>query len=113
MMEIILLVGAKVKFCGMHCIMNRHQYYIENHWDRNRNGIVCSLQLSARQSEKGCIDLAAPPQFPRGMAGIWSPEHLLTAAVSGSFMTAFMAIAETSKLNFKSFDCRATGVLEH
>jgi organic hydroperoxide reductase OsmC/OhrA len=27
-------------------------------------------------------------------------------------MTTFVAIAENSKLNFRSFDCRATGVLE-
>ena len=92
--------------------MDRHHYYIDNHWDSNRNGIVCSPRLSARQSEKGCIEVNSPPQFPRGTPGIWSPEHLLTAAAGGSFMTTFVAIAENSKLNFRSFDCRATGVLE-
>jgi organic hydroperoxide reductase OsmC/OhrA len=46
------------------------------------------------------------------MPGIWSPEHLFTAAVSSCLMTTFLAIAENSKLNFSSFSCQAKGKLE-
>jgi organic hydroperoxide reductase OsmC/OhrA len=92
--------------------MDRHQYYVDIHWDSDRKGIMCSPELNVSQSEKGCIEVATPPQFPKGMPGIWSPEHLFTASVSSCFMTTFLAIAENSKLNFKSFDCKATGILE-
>jgi peroxiredoxin-like protein len=92
--------------------MEHHQYYVNIHWDSDRKGIMCSPELTVSQSEKGCIEVATPPQFPKGMHGIWSPEHLFTAAVSSCFMTTFLAVAENSKLDFKSFDCQATGILE-
>lgn len=59
-----------------------------------------------------CIEVATPPQFPKGIPGIWSPEHLFTAAVSSCFMTTFLSIAENSKLEFKSFLCNSSGKLE-
>ncbi len=92
--------------------MERHQYYVDIHWDSDRKGIMCSPELTVSQAAKGCIEVATPPQFPKGMPGIWSPEHLFTASVSSCFMTTFLAIAENSKLDFKSFDCKATGMLE-
>jgi organic hydroperoxide reductase OsmC/OhrA len=64
-------------------------------------------------SEAGaCIEVATPPEFPKGIPGIWSPEHLFTAAVSSCLMTTFLAIAENSKLEFVSFSCRSRGKLE-
>ena len=91
--------------------MSAHQYNVNIHWDSDRKGIMCSPELAVPQRE-GCIEVATPPQFPKGIPGIWSPEHLFTAAVSSCFMTTFLAIAENSKLNFKSFDCKAIGVLQ-
>jgi organic hydroperoxide reductase OsmC/OhrA len=63
-------------------------------------------------SENGCIEVATPPNFPKGIPGIWSPEHLFTAAVSSCFMTTFLSIAENSRLEFLSFSCRAEGKLD-
>jgi peroxiredoxin-like protein len=91
--------------------MSSHQYNVNIHWDSDRKGIMCSPELAVQQRE-GCIEVATPPQFPKGIPGIWSPEHLFTAAVSSCFMTTFLAIAENSRLNFKSFDCKAIGVLD-
>lgn len=56
--------------------------------------------------------MATPPEFPKGMIGIWSPEHLFTASVGSCFMTTFLAIAENSKLQFLAFECRAIGILD-
>src|SRR5688572_28990919 len=92
--------------------MDRHTYQIEIRWDSERRGIVCSPELTAFQSEKGCIEIATPPEFPKGIPGIWSPEHLFTASVSSCFMTTFLAIAENSALSFSAFACKATGILE-
>ena len=52
------------------------------------------------------------PQFPKGVDGVWSPEHFFTAAVNSCFMTTFLAVAENSKLEFKKFHCSAEGKLE-
>lgn len=57
------------------------------------------------------VEVATPPQFPGGVPGIWSPEHLFVAAVSSCFMTTFTAIAENSKLDFQSLNINADGVL--
>ena len=57
--------------------------------------------------------MATPPEFPKGIEGVWSPEHLLTASVVSCFMTTFLSIAENSKLEFSKFDCEAKGKLEN
>lgn len=52
--------------------------------------------------------MATPPEFPKGIPGYWSPEHLFTAAVSNCFLsTTFLAIAENSKLSFSTFKCES------
>jgi organic hydroperoxide reductase OsmC/OhrA len=61
----------------------------------DRKGKLCSPELSKENGP--CIEVATPPEFPKGMPGIWSPEHLFTAAVSSCLMTTFLAIAENSK----------------
>ena len=90
--------------------METHYYNVEVKWDTGRKGIMCSPELN---KEKGiCIEVATPPEFPKGIPGIWSPEHLLTAAVSSCFMTTFLSVAENSKLLFSSFSCKSKGKLE-
>jgi len=83
-----------------------HDYEISLSWLSERKGIMGSPEL------KSSIEVATPPEFPKGMAGIWSPEHLFVAAVSSCLMTTFLAVAENSKLNFQSFSCNASGKLE-
>lgn len=73
--------------------------------------MMCSPELKTNGSSDSCIEVATPPQFPKGIPGIWSPEHLFTAAVSSCFMTTFLSIAENSKLEFKSFQCNSNGKL--
>lgn len=71
---------------------------------------MCSPELNSPAGS--CIEVATPPEFPKGMPDIWSPEHLFTAAVSSCLMTTFLAIAENSRLAFKSFSCSSKGKLE-
>lgn len=92
--------------------MEPHYYNVNIGWNGERKGLMCSPELKPGTSQNGCIEVATPPQFPKGMAGIWSPEHLFTAAVASCFMTTFLAIAENSKLNFKAFHCESKGKLE-
>lgn len=86
--------------------MEAHYYTVDLNWDSARKGTLSSPDLDE------IIEVATPPQFPKGMEGYWSPEHLLTAAVESCFMTTFLSIAENSKLEFKSFSCHSKGKLE-
>ena len=90
--------------------MDTHYYNVDINWENNRKGILCSPELNKQNGI--CIEVATPPEFAKGMAGIWSPEHLFVAAVSGCLMTTFLGIAEGSKLEFTSFSCKAKGKLE-
>ena len=93
--------------------MEPHIYHVDIAWSQDRKGMMCSPELnSVAQNTGGCIEVATPPQFPKGMPGIWSPEHLFTAAVSSCLMTTFLSIAENSKLDFISFQCSSEGKLE-
>ena len=58
------------------------------------------------------IEVATPPEFPKGMQGIWSPEHLFVAAINSCLMTTFLAIAENSRLVYNNFESKAIGKLE-
>ena len=86
--------------------MNEHLYNVDLKWVSDRNGIISSPELDL------AFNVATPPQFPKGIPGIWSPEHLLTAAVVSCFMTTFLAIAENSKLEYSAFSCTSSGKLE-
>jgi len=92
--------------------MEPHYYNVNISWSKDRKGIMCSPEINTQAGEGGCIEVATPPQFPKGIPGIWSPEHLFTAAVSSCLMTTFLAIAENSKLEFTSFNCISKGKLE-
>lgn len=83
-----------------------HYYDVDVQWKADRKGILSSAVLDT------AIETATPPQFAKGMPGIWSPEHLLVAAVNSCLMTTFLAIAENSKLVFESFESAASGKLE-
>lgn len=92
--------------------MDKHFYTVTIDWTSGRQGVLCSPEVSTSLGDQACLSIATPPQFPQGVAGFWSPEHLFTASVGSCFLTTFLAIAENSKLPFTAFRCRATGLLE-
>jgi len=83
-----------------------HLYEVSVKWNMDRRGTMMSSELDES------LDVATPPQFPKGIERVWSPEHLFTAAVNSCLMTTFLSIAENSKLEFKSFESKAQGKLE-
>lgn len=85
---------------------DRHQYEVNLLWVSERKGTLSSPVLPTE------IEVATPPEFDKGIAGIWSPEHLFVASVSSCLMTTFFAIAENSKLEYLNFDCNATGIID-
>jgi organic hydroperoxide reductase OsmC/OhrA len=90
--------------------MEPHFYNVDVNWNTERKGMMCSPELN--RDAGNCIEVATPPEFPKGMPGIWSPEHLFTAAISSCLMTTFLSIAENSKLSFTNFNCKSKGKLE-
>mgnify|MGYP002786154046 FL=1 len=85
---------------------NIHHYEVNLQWTSDRKGNLSSPVL------EHSLEVATPPEFPKGIPGIWSPEHLLVAAVSSCLMTTFLAIAENFKLSYQSFHSKAVGKLE-
>ena len=83
-----------------------HNYEVNLNWVADRKGTLSSPVLNDK------VDVATPPEFAKGMPGIWSPEHLFVASVSSCLMTTFLAIAEFSKLDYISLEVGATGKLE-
>ena len=83
-----------------------HFYEVSVNWQTDRKGIASSPVLNST------IEVVTPPEFPKGIAGYWSPEHLFVAAVNSCLMTTFLSIAENSKIEFTSFDSKAIGKLE-
>ncbi len=83
-----------------------HHYEVAVQWSADRKGVMSSPVLTEK------IEVATPPEFAKGMANIWSPEHLLVGAVNSCLMTTFLAIAENSKLEFVTFTSNAIGKLE-
>lgn len=93
--------------------METHYYNVDIWWRQDRKGMMCSPEIAQSLSaDNGCIEIATPPEFPKGIAGIWSPEHLFTAAVSSCLMTTFLSIAENTRLQFTEFNCKSKGKLE-
>ncbi len=86
--------------------MEPHEYNVNLNWISERKGELTSPELITS------IEVATPPQFPKGVEGVWSPEHLYTAAVNSCFMTTFLSIADNLKLEFSNFSCNAKGKLE-
>ena len=82
-----------------------HYYTTKVEWKEGRIG-----ELTEPTFPK--ITVATPPEFTGGESGIWSPEHLFVSSASICLMTTFLAIAENSKFNFKSFECEGIGKLE-
>lgn len=83
-----------------------HLYQVKVKWEEGRLGKMTSKVLDSE------LSVATPPEFPKGIEGVWSPEHYFLAAVNGCLMTTFLAVAENSKLNYKFFSCDAVGKLE-
>jgi organic hydroperoxide reductase OsmC/OhrA len=86
-------------------VENIHYYNVSIKWDDGRTGTLSAESLPD-------IKVATPPEFPKGVEGIWSPEHLFVSSAAVCLMTTFLSIAENSSLPFSSFKCKAEGKLE-
>lgn len=83
-----------------------HYYQVKVNFEKQRLGTLSSEVLDQQ------IKIATPPEFPKGIENIWSPEHYFMAAINGCLMTTFLAVAENFKLDFVNFESDSVGKLE-
>jgi len=83
-----------------------HFYEVNIQWQEARIGELSSPVLNKT------IECATPPEFPNGVPGIWSPEHLFVAAINSCYMATFLAIAQNFKVDIEDFSCRTIAKLE-
>jgi len=84
----------------------KHTYETNLQWNYDGTGNLTSPVLN------NAVQVATPPDFPGGIAGIWSPEHLFVAAINACLMTTFLVVAKNSKLDYVSFKSNALGIVD-
>jgi organic hydroperoxide reductase OsmC/OhrA len=63
----------------------------------------------AQSFGKPDLEIATPPEFPGGIAGVWSPEDLLVAATASCFAVTLVAIAERREIPLLDLRVSGTG----
>jgi len=83
-----------------------HYYEVNLLWNSVTLGTLSSPIVEST------IEVATPPEFPKGIKEKWTPEHLFVAAVNSCLMSTFLLVADNSKFEFISFECNAVGKIE-
>ena len=83
-------------------VFKDHRFPVTAHWLGGR------LTLASAQG-KPDLQVATPPEFQGGMAGVWSPEDLLVTSVAACFAVTLAAIAERRQVPLRELDVRGTG----
>ena len=84
---------------------DKHQYFFEVELKRTvgRKGKLTAKDAGA------AIEIATAPVFFFFLPDTWTPEHLFLGALSGGYMTTYLAIAEKRNLPVKEISCNAIG----
>jgi peroxiredoxin-like protein len=84
---------------------DEHSYKVIVEWTGESRGKMSSPGIDEQ------LQIATPPEFPGGVEGVWSPEHLYTASVASCFMTSFTAIARYSNFEFIDLKIDSDGIM--
>jgi len=60
---------------------------------------------------KGDLEVATPPEFKGGIAGVWSPEDLFVGSVAACFAVTLVGVAERRDVPLRALDVSANGVV--
>jgi peroxiredoxin-like protein len=86
-------------------MLKSYSYKAAAHWTNHKRGIVEGEAIPRT------INFAAPPEFG-GEPGLWTPEHLLLAAVATCYVATLRAVAQASKLEFEGVEVPVEGKIE-
>ena len=89
-------------------VFKEMQFPVSVRW---RGGRLASTATTP--SRRGPIEVATPPEFRDGVAGYWSPEDLLVAAVASCFTLTLGAVAERGGAPLLDATVTATGHMSH
>lgn len=81
----------------------RYEYEDTVEWSAGRRGRVGFGGVAP-------LTVGPPPEFD-GEAGMWNPEQLLLASAASCLLTTFVAVARKMRLDFVSYESRATAQL--
>lgn len=81
-----------------------HEYEISISWNDTPNAIIKSDKLPE-------VEVNAPANFG-GPDNVWSPEHLFVSSIASCIMLSFLYFAEQRKVEIKSYESTAKGVLK-
>lgn len=82
---------------------DNRQYEIDLCWNAAQGGQISAAGLSTD------IEVTIPVDGVDGEVGLWSPEHLLLAAVTSDFTTEYVALAQKSGIELAGFTCNTYG----
>jgi organic hydroperoxide reductase OsmC/OhrA len=74
-----------------------HTYEVDLKWTSKSKGLLSSPDL------QNGIEVAIPPEFPGGIKGVWSPEHLFVASLNSCLMTTFFNDCRKFQTTFYKF----------
>ena len=83
----------------------KYAYLVNGASTTVRSGTLAAPQVLT------AIAFSAPPEF-QGEPGQWTPEQLFVASVASCFISTFSGMADYSKLEFRSLNVEAEGVIE-
>ena len=55
------------------------------------------------------IECVTPPEFPNGIAGMWSPETYFLASIAGCYLNTYQSLCDKFKIQPVSLECEASG----
>jgi peroxiredoxin-like protein len=87
-------------------MQTQYKYQASASWTLHRHGFV-----KAGDGIPFTLDFSVPPEFG-GEGGMWTPEHLLLAAVASCFAATFRGMAEKSNLDFQTIEIAVEGIIE-
>ncbi len=75
------------------------------------NWIESAKAVITAPDTEGSVQVATAPEFG-GVGKPWSPEHYFLSAISGCFMTTYLAYAKKLDFDIKDFNCDIIGQIE-
>jgi organic hydroperoxide reductase OsmC/OhrA len=57
------------------------------------------------------IECVTPPEFPNGIAGMWSPETYFLASIAGCYLNTYQSLCDKFKMQPVSMECEASGTV--
>lgn len=79
-----------------------HRFPVSIEWQERR-------LTTATSPGKPKVQVATPPEFKGGMAGVWSPEDLLVAATASCYAVTLLAVAERKRIELLDLKVDGTG----